>query len=110
MTVTFWIGLLIGLIIGWVAEWFIDRYYWRKRFEGIEYQLQDTKDRLRDIKGIGKVLEKRLNDAGIYSFSALAALTPEELAHIAGNADYSADESELIRQAGKFAKKKKKKK
>jgi len=110
MTIHFWIGLLIGIIIGWGVEWLIDFYYWRKRYQDIEEQLLDTKDTLRDIKGVGKVLEKRLNEADIYSFSAMAALTPEELERIAGDAKNLADESDLIKQAGKLAKKKEKKK
>ena len=36
-------------------------------------------DRLEKIKGIGKVFATRLNEAGIYTFAQLAALTPEQL-------------------------------
>ena len=41
-----------------------------------------THDKLDLIKGIGKVYAARLNEAGIYSFAALAEMTPERLAEI----------------------------
>ncbi|MBW7882991.1 MAG: hypothetical protein H3C34_10195, partial [Caldilineaceae bacterium] len=39
-------------------------------------------DDFEPIKGIGKVYEQRLYDAGIRTYAALAALTPEQLAEI----------------------------
>jgi uncharacterized membrane-anchored protein YhcB (DUF1043 family) len=110
MTGQFWVGLIVGLVIGWIIEWLIDRAYWRSRYRRIEAQLVSTKDNLRDIKGVGKVLEGRLNEAGIYSFEAMAALTQEELEMIAGDAKKLANERDLIKQAGKYVRKKKKKK
>ncbi len=104
----FWIGLLIGLIIGWVIEWIVDRVYWRKRYQQYEQQLEETKDKLRDIKGVGKALEKRLNEAGIYSFLAFAELSKTELEMIAGDVKDITDFQNLIKQAKKLAKKKKK--
>ena len=41
-------------------------------------------DDLEPIKGIGKVFEQRLYDAGIRTYARLAAATPEELASICG--------------------------
>jgi len=110
MTSQFWIGLCIGLSVGWIIEWIIDRAYWRNRYRRVEEQLEDTKDKLRDIKGVGKVLEKRLNEAGVFSFEALAAISQEDLEAISGDAKNLADEKNLIKQARKFARKKKKKK
>ena len=110
MTKEFWIGLLAGLLIGWLIEWIIDRIYWRKRYRIVVEQLEGTKDDLRQIKGVRKILESRLNQAGIYSFSALAALSQEELERIVGDAKNLADEHDLIKQARKYAKLKKKSK
>jgi len=42
------------------------------------------KDNLQAIRGIGPVIAKRLNDAGIYTFEELAQLTPDELEEILG--------------------------
>ena len=41
------------------------------------------RDKLETIKGIGKVYATRLNEAGIFSFSAIAQQSPERLAEIA---------------------------
>ena len=62
------------------------------------------KDDLKVIKGIGPALEKKLNQAGIHTFQALAALTTEELENILGNASRLAQEGSLISQAKKLAK------
>ncbi len=43
-------------------------------------------DRLEDIIGIGKVIARRLNGAGIYTFADLAAQTPQQLRTILGAA------------------------
>jgi len=108
MTRQFWIGLLIGLVIGWAIEWIIDRIYWRNLYHRVETQLAETKDRLRDIKGVGMELEEKLNQAGVYSFKAMAALTRQELEEIAGHVKGPADIKDLIKRAGKRAKKKRK--
>lgn len=102
----FWVGLFLGLVIGWLVEWLIDRVYWRSRYQRIEAQLVDTKDRLRDIKGVGKELAERLNREGIYSFEALAKLTMQELEEIVGGSRDLLDGSDLIKRARKHAKKK----
>ncbi|UCG24202.1 MAG: hypothetical protein JSW55_19120 [Chloroflexota bacterium] len=39
---------------------------------------------LEEINGIGPVFANRLNDAGIYTYAALASCTPEELQEITG--------------------------
>ena len=55
---------------------------------------------LEDIKGIGPVFANRLNDAGIYTFAALASASPEEVQEITGvtrwdPADWIAEAKEL---------------
>jgi predicted flap endonuclease-1-like 5' DNA nuclease len=40
------------------------------------------RDPLIDVDGIGPVYEKRLFEAGIYTFEQLAALTPEQVIEI----------------------------
>lgn len=109
MSREFWVGLLIGLIAGWIVEWIIDWQYWRKRYQKVAAQLEDKKDDLKDIKGVGKVLEERLNKAGIFTFKALSEMPQPEVEKIVGNAKNLADEAHLIKQAKKFSGKKKKK-
>ena len=102
----FWVGLLVGIILGWLLEWVIDWVYLRKKCEAITRQLEAKKDDLKDIKGIGKIIEGRLNSAGIYTFERLAELAQSELEKIVGNAKNLSDEDDLIRRAKKKAKKK----
>ncbi|HET9909290.1 MAG TPA: helix-hairpin-helix domain-containing protein [Anaerolineales bacterium] len=45
---------------------------------------RSNKDNLQAIKGIGPVIAKRLNEAGIYTFEELSRLTPEELQEVMG--------------------------
>ncbi|HLO33254.1 MAG TPA: helix-hairpin-helix domain-containing protein [Anaerolineales bacterium] len=60
-------------------------------------------DDLQTIKGIGPVIEKKLNQAGIYTFRALAGLSVEELEGILGNTRRLVQEKDLIAQAEKLA-------
>ena len=63
------------------------------------------KDDLRAIKGIGPAIEKKLNDAGIQTYAALAALSTQELEDILGNqVKRLQNENDLIAQAKKLAK------
>jgi predicted flap endonuclease-1-like 5' DNA nuclease len=62
-----------------------------------------AKDDLKIIKGIGPVIEKKLNDSGIRTFAALAQLTVEELENILGNTRRLVKEKDLIAQAEKLA-------
>ncbi|MEZ4866467.1 MAG: hypothetical protein R3C14_34430 [Caldilineaceae bacterium] len=106
----FWLGLFAGLIIGWVIEWVIDWRFWRRdqaihldqesqlrrelesaRLEITRLQTQisnetpaapPSPDRLQDIKGIGQAFAKRLNEAGIFTFVQVGALSPEQLERI----------------------------
>ncbi len=52
------------------------------------------KDRLQDVKGIGKVFAGKLNDAGIYTFSQLANTEPERLTAIIKPEEWQAIEPE----------------
>lgn len=104
----FWIGLVAGLIIGWLIEWGIDWCYWRRKYKTIIEQLIDRKDNLKDIKGIGKIVEGRLNDAGVFTFKRLSELTQPEVERIIGRAQNLSDEVGFIKQVKKMAKKKRK--
>jgi predicted flap endonuclease-1-like 5' DNA nuclease len=65
------------------------------------------KDDLKLIKGIGPAIEKKLNNAGIYTFDALAQLTVAELENLLGNTKRLVqNEANLIAQAKKLARKK----
>jgi predicted flap endonuclease-1-like 5' DNA nuclease len=106
MSREFWIGLVAGLIVGWLIEWFIDWRCWRKRYQKIADQLKDKKDDFKEIKGVGKIIEKRLNDAGIFTYKRLSELTQPEIEKIIGKAQNLSDEKAFIKQAKKMAKKK----
>ncbi|HET9588589.1 MAG TPA: hypothetical protein VFO91_07350, partial [Anaerolineales bacterium] len=43
------------------------------------------KDDLKLLKGVGPTIEKRLNEAGIYTFAGLAQRTPAEVEQILGS-------------------------
>ncbi|MBN2115749.1 MAG: hypothetical protein JW730_04220 [Anaerolineales bacterium] len=74
-----------------------------KRAAAQSVQTEGGKDDLKVIKGIGPVLEKKLNDAGILTFAALAGLTAEELENIFGDTSRLVQEGNLIVQAKKLA-------
>lgn len=101
MTIT--IALVLGILIGWLIEWVIDWFYWRRpRQESaptpvvaaaepvptqkIRYKTPpDDADDLKKIKGIGPVIAKRLNQAGIYKYEQLAELTLDEFEEALGD-------------------------
>jgi predicted flap endonuclease-1-like 5' DNA nuclease len=61
-------------------------------------------DNLQEIKGIGLVISRRLNQNNIYTFEQLAAQTPEYLREILGDmVQRLANEDSLIEQARQFA-------
>ena len=65
---------------------------------------EGDRDDLKVIKGIGPAIERRFNNAGIYTFAALAALTRADLESILGNqVKRLQDENNLIAQAKKLA-------
>ena len=53
---------------------------------------EPAKDRLEVIHGIGPVAARRLNEAGIYTYSQLGQLTSEELQDITGVTRWDPDE------------------
>ncbi len=126
---TFPVGLILGLLIGWLIEWVIDWVYWRKRTGGsddCQEELNEAHAEIRDLKaqlatlgaelekdalelitGIGPVIKRKLNEAGIYTFKDLGGLTQQNVEDIIGDDIRNlADEDELIRQAKKLAKEK----
>jgi len=67
---------------------------------------EKKKDDLQAIRGIGPVIEKKLNHAGIQTYADLARLSTAELENILGNTRRLVQEAELIKQAKKLAGKK----
>ena len=67
-------------------------------------QTRNEKDDLQAIKGIGPAIEKKLNNAGIQTFEALARLSTEELENILGSTRRLVQEGNLIAQAKELAK------
>ncbi len=51
-----------------------------------------AKDKLTDIKGIGPVAEKQLNEQGITTFAQIAALTDEDIVRVDEYMPFSADQ------------------
>jgi predicted flap endonuclease-1-like 5' DNA nuclease len=66
------------------------------------------KDNLQAIKGIGPVISKRLNEAGIYTFEELAQVTPEELEEVMGPLAkrFFPKQERILTQAKEFAEQK----
>jgi predicted flap endonuclease-1-like 5' DNA nuclease len=63
-----------------------------------------AKDDLKIIRGIGPAIERKLNNAGIHTFAALAGLTPEVLETILGSqVRRLQNENDLIAQAQRLA-------
>lgn len=61
-------------------------------------------DKLQRIKGIGPVIEKKLNEAGVFTFEQLASKNTEYLREVLGAViERLADEEEIIQQAQLFA-------
>jgi predicted flap endonuclease-1-like 5' DNA nuclease len=119
---------ILGLLIGWLIEWLIDYFYWRRRYgeqqapsrmekanvrramsaAGVEQpHVKVVPDDLKVIKGIGPVIERKLNEAGIYTFEQLGNLTASGLRRILGNTiERLSDEEALLRQARDLARRK----
>lgn len=120
---------VLGLLIGWLIEWLIDYFYWRRRYaESREVSprepIAETRaaplaavepsppakvvpDDLKVIKGIGPVIERKLNEAGIETFEQLGNLTTADLRRILGKSiERLADEEALLQQARDFARRK----
>lgn len=124
-----WFAFILGLLVGWLIEWLIDLFYWRRRRMEKETVYipqppvqarvtesgdiepkpvpQAVPDDLKVIKGIGPVIEHKLNEAGITTFEQLGSLTPDDLKRILGNAiERLADEEVLLQQARDLARRK----
>lgn len=120
------IALVLGLLIGWLAEWVIDWFYWRRpQAEPAPQPLENSAitapqktersktppadpDDLIAIKGIGPVISKRLNQAGIYKYEQLADLTLDEFEEALGDLlQRFINERSILRQARELADKKK---
>jgi predicted flap endonuclease-1-like 5' DNA nuclease len=113
------IALVLGLLIGWSIEWIIDWFYWRRpRPEpaptpaAMPAALKPERARkppanpedLTVIKGIGPVISKRLNQAGIYTYEQLADLTLDEFEEALGNLlERFVNERAILRQARALA-------
>lgn len=119
---------VLGLLIGWLIEWLIDYFYWRRRngekqapsrmekanvrktMSAIETEsasVHAVADDLKIIKGVGPVIERKLNEAGIYTFEQLGNLTASGLRRILGNTiERLSDEEALLRQARDLARRK----
>ena len=117
---------IFGLLVGWLIEWLIDYFYWRRRdgegrtaitsqagadARGItrreevsSAQSKVTPDDLKVIKGIGLVIERKLNEAGIHSYEQLGGLTTAQLRRILGSSiERLSDEESLLQQARDLA-------
>jgi predicted flap endonuclease-1-like 5' DNA nuclease len=119
---------VLGLLIGWLIEWLIDYFYWRRRVPQREVistpatrataavlepapepqpAARTAPDDLKIIKGIGPVIERKLNEAGIYTFGQLGDLTVADLRRILGNViERLSDEESLLQQARDLARRK----
>ena len=65
---------------------------------------EELKDDLKIIKGIGPAIERKLNNAGIFTFAALSRLSREELENILGSqVRRLQDENDLLAQARELA-------
>lgn len=63
-----------------------------------------SRDRLQKIHGIGDVFTRRFNEAGVFSFAQLAALTPERAREIINPEEWQAIEpDQWIEEAKQFA-------
>jgi predicted flap endonuclease-1-like 5' DNA nuclease len=115
-------GSLSTFIMGFLAGWFIAFLYWRRRDTDrgvvyapdaplvsrtasggeIEPPIVDTTRRedLKLIRGIGPVIERKLNEAGVFTFEQLGNLTTADLESILGSTvKRLADEGSLLQQA-----------
>ncbi len=134
----FVLGLLIGWLVEWIIDWWYWRTRTRAFAEQNEKLAQENqrlkeriaalepkanrksqlaktrpfgkggKDNLKAIRGVGPVIEKRLNQAGIYTFDEMAQLTTDELNEILGELikKFFPGEEKMIAQAKEFAQQK----
>jgi predicted flap endonuclease-1-like 5' DNA nuclease len=67
-----------------------------ERLGGSKPEVKAEPDNLTRINGIGPTFARRLNEAGIYSFAALAAATPEHIREVTKVANWQADPADWI--------------
>ena len=67
-----------------------------------------ARDNLQAIKGVGPVISKRLNEAGVYTFEELSRLNPDELQEIMGplSKRFFPKQESILTQAKEFAEQK----
>ncbi len=113
------IALVLGILIGWLIEWVIDWFYWRRPrqepagvpasepvpTQKIRYSKRPADaDDLKKIKGVGPVIEKRLNKAGIYKYEQIAELTLDEFEEALGDLlQRFISSRRILRHAGELA-------
>lgn len=119
------VALVLGLLVGWLIEWVIDWFYWRRpRLVPVAEVVKPAEisppivkeryttpppnpDDLIAIKGIGPVISKRLNEAGIYTYEQLASLTLDEFEEALGDLlQRFINERAILKQARELASKK----
>ena len=71
--------------------------------EEVEIPVEEKRDDLTSIQGIGKGMQERLNEAGLYSFAHVARSTPDILRNALGNLARLADVEDWIEQAKELA-------
>jgi len=113
------VALVLGLLIGWLIEWIIDWFYWRRPIaEPAEIPAPPKKERYTTppakpddftvIKGVGRVIAKKLNQSGLYTYEQLADLTLDEFEEALGDLlQRFINERSILRQARELANKKK---
>ena len=136
--VMFFSGILLGWLIEWIIDlvYWRKRYQLaeskqkqcKEHITALELEVERLKksqtsgatvevprveiipDDLKIIKGIGPVIQKKLNEAGIYTFEQLGAISVERLREILGNIiERLADEKSLLEQARRLGNEKDKK-
>lgn len=73
------------------------------RLKGKKVTLVAEPDDLTTIKGIGLTFARRLQEAGVTSFAALAALSPDEVREMTAVANWQADPADWIAAAKELA-------
>jgi len=67
-------------------------------------RVRSHRDDLKLIKGVGPAIEKKLNDAGIYTFDQMSRLTSNEMQAVLGTSNRNLQNVDnLLSQAKKFA-------
>lgn len=107
----FWFGFAVALTVLACSYWL-----WRRQREVVPEPLvlfneadieraasstQTVSDSLEEIRGIGPVSARRLNEAGIFTFSQLAETAPEKLQEVTGVTRW--DPSDWITEAQRLA-------